>query len=275
MYSCRFVYIDYISDRGDFSAFYLDPTSDGEGIEFRSGAGMFHWLKPFEDSDWSRGQCVGYTELQREQFSDLYFEVARIFAIISVVGGVGMVCWIFFLSCISMVKCQIVFMSLFFLVLMGCNGMTFLLHYSDLCLDLVSYQNEAFTTICTVDQGGLVVIAAAILWLVAFLITVIYVRVPKSKEELRDERRQDARDKRLKQLLADQKREQNQIRQKNRLSKSRGRETKYYGSRESKKSRGRESRKWRGRESRKSRGRSRGRVLTTADGATEVALSEV
>jgi len=118
-----------------------------------------------------------------------------------------------------------------------------------------------------VDQGGLVVIAAAILWLVAFLITVIYVRVPKSKEELRDERRQDARDKRLKQLLADQKREQNQIRQKNRLSKSRGRETKYYGSRESKKSRGRESRK--------SRGRSRGRVLTTADGATEVALSEV
>jgi hypothetical protein len=42
--SCRFLYLDYTSDRGDFSDFYLDPTPYGAPVAYRTGAGMFTYL---------------------------------------------------------------------------------------------------------------------------------------------------------------------------------------------------------------------------------------
>merc|ERR1719343_234318 len=57
--------------------------------------------------------------------------------------------------------------------------LTFLVLRSKLCTDLVGSQDDGFGTACTIDQGGLVVIASAIFWGVAFVISVVYIKDPK------------------------------------------------------------------------------------------------
>eukprot|EP00934_Nitzschia_sp_Nitz4_P006663 Nitzschia sp. Nitz4//scaffold8_size234185//2632//3715//NITZ4_001224-RA/size234185-augustus-gene-0.253-mRNA-1//-1//CDS//3329559707//6653//frame0 len=179
MGSCRFVYVDFQSDRGDFSEFYLDPTADGDVVQYRAGVGLFTWLSPFDDTDWSKGQCTGYTTLQQETFGDDIFETARIFGVLSVLTGIGATAWVLFLSCISLGRYQIWTMSLVLGLLMIFVGFAFLLFKSQLCTDLVSYQDASYTTECSMDQGGLVTIASSILWCVACLITVIYIKPPE------------------------------------------------------------------------------------------------
>lgn len=178
--SCRFLYVDFESDRGGFGEFYLDPTPDNTVVKYRAAAGLFTWLVPFDDTDWSDGSCAGYTDRQKDNFSDEIFEVSRIFGVLSVLGGIGMTAWTLFLSCLSLRKLQIWAMSLGLFLLTCFVGFTFLLFQSSLCNDLVSYQNASNTTKCTLDQGGLVAIAACILWCVAFLISVIYIKPPEN-----------------------------------------------------------------------------------------------
>jgi hypothetical protein len=180
MASCRFLFVDFQSDRGDFGEFYLDPTSDGEVVTYRAAVGLFSWLDPFDETDWSLGRCAGYTESQQETFGDDTFEVARIFGVLSVLCGIGMTVWTFFLSCLSLGKYQIWAMSVGLFLLTCFVGLTFLLFQSQLCKDLVSYQDESYTTECTLDQGGLVAIAGSILWCVAFLVSIIYIKAPES-----------------------------------------------------------------------------------------------
>jgi len=186
MSSCRMFYIDYTTDRGDFSDFFKDPTADGEPLSQRVGAGLFSWLVPSSEDrngdsklDWTDGQCAGFSESQRNFFSDNIFEVARIFAVLSVLGGMGVVLSIFLLSCMSMKRFQIWMLSTVLGFIVVFVGLTFLVLRSTLCTDLVSFQDESFETECTIDQGGLVVIASAIFWGVAFVISVVYVKDPK------------------------------------------------------------------------------------------------
>lgn len=180
MASCRFLFVDFQSDRGGFGEFYLDPTPDGEPVTYRAASGLYTWLVPFESTDWSDGSCEGYTELQREHFSDDMFEASRIFGILSVLGGIGMTGWTLFLSCLSLGKFQIWAMSLGLFLLTIFVGLTFLLFQSSLCKDLVSYQNESYGSECTLDQGGLVAVAGSVLWCVSFLISVMYIKPPES-----------------------------------------------------------------------------------------------
>jgi hypothetical protein len=212
--SCRFLYLDYTSDRGDFSEFYLDPTPDGDPVLYRTGAGMFTWLVPFEN-DWSDGSCQGYTALQREAFSDHTFETARIFAVLSVLGGLGVMVWTWFLACISLGRFQIYMLSTVLGLLTIFCGMTFLIFSSNLCNILVEAQG--YDSDCTLDQGGLVTIAAVILWTVAALITIIYIQPPEQDlvvkdgkisnafEQRLEERRLRERDRKLANILSDQK----------------------------------------------------------------------
>jgi len=65
-------------------------------------------------------------------------------------------------------------------------GLTFIVLQSKLCNGLTTYQNETYQTSCTVDQGGLVVIAAAIFWSVTFLISVVYIKDPKRDVGIRN-----------------------------------------------------------------------------------------
>lgn len=188
--SCRYMFIDYETDRGvgtgnDFN-FFLDPTADlTEPVQQRVGAGLFSWLVPNEDAiAWSDGRCAGYNQLQLEHFSDTIFEVSRIFAVFTVLGGVGMTVWIWFLLCISLGRIQIWLMRAVLGFLPVFTGLTFIIFYSTLCQDLVSYQDESFETNCTIDQGGLVVIAGAIFWTIAFLISLIYIKPPDADLKL-------------------------------------------------------------------------------------------
>jgi len=218
MASCRMFYIDYTTDRGDFSDFYNDPTADGDPVLQRVGAGLFSWLVPSTEDrngdsklDWTDGQCAGFTASQREFFSDTIFEVARIFAVLGVLGGMGIVLGIFFLSCMSMKRFQIWMLSAVLGFVAIFVGLTFLVFKSQLCTDLVSYQNESYETKCTIDQGGLVVIAAALFWSVAFLISIVYIKDPRRDMGIRDGQITNAFSKRT---------EERQVREKERRMKS-------------------------------------------------------
>jgi hypothetical protein len=179
--SCRFLIVDYTTDRGDFSDLFGDPTADGNPVPQRVGAGLFSWLVPHDvdGSDWTDGQCAGYTERQREHFGDSIFEAARIFAVFATLSGIGIVLWVMFLACLSLGRLQVWLTS----AILGCVtifvALTFIIFQSTLCTDLVSNQDESYETKCTMDQGGLVVIAAAIFWAVAFLICVMYIKPPE------------------------------------------------------------------------------------------------
>lgn len=229
--SCRMAYVEYTNDRGDFSDFYLDPTSDGEGIPMRTGIGLFQWLEPFDESDWSQGQCRGYTTLQLEFFGDTALEVARACGVLAVIGAVAMSLWVLFLNCVSMGQMQIRVLQLCLVCLAINIGGTFAIFFSPLCQDLVSYQDASYETKCTLDQGGLVVISAGLLWAVALLTSCIYIKPPEKdiqvladgKEvnafEIRQERRRQAKlqknqGKKLKQVLAEQKAQQDMLRRK-------------------------------------------------------------
>jgi hypothetical protein len=54
--SCRFAFVDFVSDRGDFSDFYLDPTSDGDPVYYRAGIGEFGMRK-------TRRFCLAFSKL--------------------------------------------------------------------------------------------------------------------------------------------------------------------------------------------------------------------
>jgi hypothetical protein len=240
--SCRMGFVEYTNDRGDFSDFYLDPTSDGDAVEMRTGIGLFQWLDPFEEDDWSEGQCRGYTTLQLEFFGDTALEIARASGVLSVIGAVAMSFWVLFLNCISMSRMQIRVLQLCLFALMLNIGGTFAIFFSPLCTDLVSYQDEDYETKCTLDQGGLVVIAAALLWAVAFVISCIYIKSPEmdlrigedgkmiNAFEDRQERRKQAKqaklqkqkERKLKQVLAEQRASQDQIRQKHNVPSKKG-----------------------------------------------------
>jgi hypothetical protein len=173
------MFVDFTTDRGDFSDFHRDPTADGEAVTQRVGAGLFSWLVPNSVDNWNDGQCAGYSELQREHFSDKVFEASRIFSVLAVLGGMGVTVWVLFLSCISLGRFQIWMMSTILGFLTIFTVLTFLIFLSTLCTDLTSYQDASYETDCTIDQGGLVVIAATLFWAVAFLISVVYIKTPE------------------------------------------------------------------------------------------------
>ncbi|KAG7367362.1 hypothetical protein IV203_030033 [Nitzschia inconspicua] len=184
--SCRFMFVDFTTDRGDFSNFYRDPTPDGDAVSQRVGAGLFSWLVPNSADNWSDGQCAGYSEIQRDHFSDSMFEASRIFSVLAVLGGMGATLWVLFLSCMSLGRFQIWMMSTILGFVTIFTAMTFLIFQSSLCTDLTSYQDASHETGCTIDQGGLVVIAATLFWAVAFLISVVYIKTPERDLTLRD-----------------------------------------------------------------------------------------
>ena len=215
--SCRFAYVEYASDRGDFGTMFVDPTANNEAVTRRNGIGLFTWLSPFDaDNDWTRGSCRGYSQLQLEKISDDIFEISRIFGVLSVLMGVCMASSTLFLACLSYNRFQIWLMSGMLIGLTVLTGMTFLLLKSAVCTDLVSsfrFDSEndpsVFTSSCSIDQGGLIVIAAAMLWFVTALISIVYVRPIHSEMIIVDgrianafEERQRIRQQRKKQALA-------------------------------------------------------------------------
>lgn len=182
--SCRMAFVDFTNDRGDFSEFYLDATDIGDPVERRNGVGLFQWLDPYDETDWAKGSCLGYTELQLEFFGDWFLEIARCAGVLSVLGAVSISAWVGFLNCIHMGRFQIRLMSICLIALIIFNGATFAFFKSNVCTDLVSYQDESYETKCTMDQGALVIVASSMLWCVALLITCVYIKAPELDIEI-------------------------------------------------------------------------------------------
>jgi hypothetical protein len=103
-------------------------------------------------------------------------------------------------------------------------GLTFLIFSSDLCNTLADEQGHDVDSDCTLDQGGLVTIAAVILWAVAALIAIIYIKPPGRElvvmngqvtnafdHRLEERRLRKEKDKQLANLLAEQKKSNNTL----------------------------------------------------------------
>jgi hypothetical protein len=108
-------------------------------------------LVPFEN-DWSDGSCQRYAQLQREAFGDYTFETARIFAVLSVLGGFGVTAWTWFLACISLGKFQIYTTSTILGLLVIFVGLTFLIFSSNLCHTLAVEQGHDDSSDCALED---------------------------------------------------------------------------------------------------------------------------
>ena len=162
-----------------------ESDSDDEDMNtiaaaYRTSVGLYQWLRPLPSTatdttitDWTVGTCVGYQETMLSAFSqdnNIMFDVSRIMAIFAILLGVFQFSWMFLSSCMSMNRIQ---MYLFiFISLCGTvfTGLTFLFHQSTICTTV--FENSSY---CQIDQGGLVMIAAMVLWSITFLISIYYV----------------------------------------------------------------------------------------------------
>jgi hypothetical protein len=169
--SCRFVVVTFTSSQGSFED-YFDSLSDSNGnnpMTYRTAVGLYQWLRPFDLSDWTSGTCTGYQETMIDSFTNNLFDVSRTMAVFAILVAVFQFCWMFLSSCLSMNRLQcFLFLFLSFLGAM-CTGLTFLFRRSAICT------TEFDAVDCQIDQGGLVMIAAILLWVLTLAVSVYYV----------------------------------------------------------------------------------------------------
>jgi UPF0716 family protein affecting phage T7 exclusion len=173
--SCRFVVVTFRSRWGDLdqTLSVVNQAGGNEYFDYKRAAGLFQWLNPTSTGDnFDQGSCVGYTQLALKSLSEPYWEAIRVMAVIAVLMSFMVLVWIFLLTTLSMGRCRVVLMQITFFLLTAFTGLTFLVFQSSLCNDVGE------DTSCKLDEGGLVAIAAAILWFVGLLIACCFVRPP-------------------------------------------------------------------------------------------------
>jgi hypothetical protein len=171
--SCRFVVISFVSTQKDFE--YAmgvgDPNGGDSTRNFRIAAGLFTW------SD--QGQCMGYRQTMLEEMSQSssgpIFEAVRIMAVLAILFSITMLVWIILMTTLSMRRIELWSQRIGLGILVLLVGLSFLTFSSALCSDSVGDRSDV---VCTLDQGGLVAIAATILWIVGLLISIVFVRMP-------------------------------------------------------------------------------------------------
>ena len=171
-----------------------DTTSAINAV-YRTSLGLYQWLRPLPNTetnnsdsagssssssstitDWTVGTCVGYQQTMLEAFQqpstdhNVLFDVSRIMAIFAILLGLFQFSWMLLSACMSMNRIQMYL----FLALSVCGtamtGLTFLFHQSSICT--TEFDHSAY---CQIDQGGLVMIAAMVVWFITFLISIYYV----------------------------------------------------------------------------------------------------
>jgi hypothetical protein len=190
--SCRFVVITFTSDAGGLEDSYSGGSRAGatDAVTYKAAVGLYQWLRPKDPIDWSEGSCAGYQQTMLAQISDTYFNVSRSFAVFAVLMALFMTAWIFLTSCLDMNRIQRYLFAVICFVGMVSTAMTFFFRKSALC------ETEFLTRDCTIDQGGLVMIAAVLFWLVTFFIAVRFVVCSGNTHTADvDFQRQDERDK--------------------------------------------------------------------------------
>lgn len=167
--SCRYVLVDFSSHLGSFSEMFLNQGAGNVNVEYRMSAGLFTWLKPYNELEYSEGECTGYTGVQSDGFGDKAFNYVQYMAVTSVLLSIALLLWMFFMMCFSVGKCQLNTMSLLLFIQTLLVGLSFVILQSGLCKDVGD------DTSCKLDEGGLVCVAAVILWFIAFLVSWMFV----------------------------------------------------------------------------------------------------
>jgi hypothetical protein len=167
--SCRFVVVTFTSSLGNFEEYFDSETNGNDPMTYRTAIGLYQWLRPFDPNDWTAGTCAGYQETMIDAFTDTMFDVSRTMAVFAILVAIFQFCWMFLSSCLSMNRLQCyLFLFLSFLGAM-CTGLTFLFRRSTICT------TEFDAVDCQIDQGGLVMIAAILLWALTLAISIYYV----------------------------------------------------------------------------------------------------
>lgn len=169
--SCRFVVVTFTSDAGGLEEYYGTNRGGSAGVyvPYKAAVGLYQWLRPVDAVDWSQGSCTGYQQTMLARIDDSFFNASRTFAVFAVIVSLLQTCWILMTACLSLNRIQgYLFCALSFVGAFS-TAMTFLFRRSALCT------TEFHTTDCAIDQGGLVMIAAVIFWLIALCISVRFV----------------------------------------------------------------------------------------------------
>jgi hypothetical protein len=196
--SCRFVVIRFSSNTGGFEEHFGTNRggTDNGSVQYKAAVGLYQWLRPYDPALWSTGACAGYQQTMLASISDTYFEAARTFGVFAVLMAVVKVCWIFLSACLDMNRFQAILFCVLSFVGTVSTGMTFMFHKSSLCT------TQFLTRECEVDEGGLVMIAATVLWLITFMVSVYFV-LPLTGESDEDRQERLAAEKRTRAKKAD------------------------------------------------------------------------
>ena len=174
---------DQSSFEGHFSIDNTPATNGGNQWQsLRASVGLYQWLRPIDSAlQWNEGACVGYQESMLAVLEDPTFDAARSFAVIAVLMGIIVSLWSMLSSCIAWnwIQLQILRVLLFLGTITA--GLSFLFVRASIC-------NDAFdpSASCELEEGGFVLIAAMIMWLAAFLISIVFAHSfsPTDMEEM-------------------------------------------------------------------------------------------
>ena len=167
--SCRFVVVTFTSSLGNFEEHFNSAREGNDQMTYRTAIGLYQWLRPFDPEDWTVGTCVGYQQTMIDAITDTMFDVSRTMSVFAILIAIFQFCWMFLSSCLSMNRLQCyLFLFLSFLGTM-CTGLTFLFRRSTICT------TEFDAVDCKIDQGGLVMIAAILLWVLTLAVSIYYV----------------------------------------------------------------------------------------------------
>ena len=172
--SCRFLEITFETDRGGLEG-HFSPTATPEVAlqRYKAVVGLYQWLRPIDSVlEWNEGSCVGYQETMLREIQDNYFDMARVFGVIGVLMGFFVLLWSLLTACIVWNWMQLFILRALLLVGVLASGLAFLIVKSSLCDGQDGPLPEAS---CALDNGALVLIAAMILWMAAFIVAVVFI----------------------------------------------------------------------------------------------------
>jgi hypothetical protein len=202
--SCRLVVVTFASV-GKYSFeehFAPDHTTVSDQVhELKNAIGLFHWLRPVMQMpssseqtdnsgttatsnyyyDWTKGACAGYQQsmldvlLADDNRDSLYFTIGRILAITALLLCCGLVLWVWSTACLALTNrfqgCLLLGLALVGAVCTaGAVGCAL---RSPMC----AADSDLFARppSCSIDQGGLVLLGASLLWLSTAMIAACYI----------------------------------------------------------------------------------------------------
>lgn len=170
--SCRLVILSYTSQTGNFEqSFSLTYRVHTSSVPYKTAVGLFTWLRPNGNfTYWDDGTCVGYQTSMKQGFTDTAFEFARGSGSVAVLLSIVIVIWSIVGSCLAWNKWQIMILAGLSLFAAIASGLGFMIFRSNLC------HSEFSDSSCSMGEGGLVLVAAVILWVTSFLIIVLFLR---------------------------------------------------------------------------------------------------